>query len=234
MTTEEMVIETDLPVAAEEVSSAEAEYRRTEERSGYRVAKRLFDIVFSCIVIALLIIPVIILSVVISIETHGNPFYTQVRVGRRGDHFKVLKFRSMVLDAHNVKKYLTPQQIEIWEFEGKVDDDPRITQIGRFIRKTSIDEIPQFLNVLMGTMSVVGPRPITDKELEQFGSNKDRFLSIKPGITGWWQVSERNSVKFEDGSRQKVELHYIDHRSMKLDVLIFFKTFSAVLKKTGQ
>jgi lipopolysaccharide/colanic/teichoic acid biosynthesis glycosyltransferase len=83
-------------------------------------------------------------------------------------------------------------------------------------------------------MSVVGPRPITDKELEQFGSAQGKFLSVKPGITGWWQVGERNSVKFEDGARQRIELYYIDHRSMRLDVLIFFKTFKAVLKKTGQ
>jgi lipopolysaccharide/colanic/teichoic acid biosynthesis glycosyltransferase len=222
------------PAVSAAAEMSDSVYVRESGRLGYRVVKRLFDIVFSSLAIILLVIPIVILSVLVAVESHGSPFYAQLRVGKGGVPFRILKLRSMVADAYDVEKYLTPQQIRIWESEGKVDDDPRIIQIGRFIRKTSIDEIPQFLNVLTGTMSVIGPRPITDKEVEQFGQLKARFLSVKPGITGWWQVGERNDVRFEDGSRQRVELYYVEHRGLRLDALIFFKTFRVMFRKTGK
>lgn len=134
---------------------------------GYRFIKRLFDLVFSLLMSVLLLIPIAIVCALISLESPGSPMYTQERVGKGGKTIKIFKLRSMVSDAGEVHKYLSPEQLHQWEVERKVDDDPRITKVGRFIRKCSIDEIPQFLNVLNGDLSVIGPRPITRDELEQ-------------------------------------------------------------------
>lgn len=134
---------------------------------GYRFVKRLFDLVFSLLMSVLLLIPIAIVCALISLETPGSPMYTQERVGKGGKTIKIFKLRSMVTDAGDVQKYLSPEQLHQWEVERKVDDDPRITKIGQFIRKCSIDEMPQFLNVLNGDLSVIGPRPITRDELEQ-------------------------------------------------------------------
>ena len=135
----------------------------------------------------------------------------------------------MVTDAHtNPQRYMTPEQLEQWEREQKVDDDPRITRIGRFLRNTSLDELPQFLNVLTGDLSVIGPRPVTIEETYEFGNARDEFLSVKPGITGWWQVTERNNATWENGDRQMLELFYVRHASLALDMRIFVRTFKAM------
>lgn len=157
----------------------------------YRFVKRLFDLVFSLMAIALLFIPVGLVCVLICLESPGNPLYTQERVGKNGKVIKIFKLRSMVSDAGNVQKYLSSEQLRQWEIERKVDNDPRITKVGQFIRKCSIDEMPQFLNVLNGDLSVIGPRPITRDELEMHFSDeeKDVFLSVQPGITGLWQAT---------------------------------------------
>ena len=147
---------------------------------GYRFIKRLFDLVFSLLMSVLLLIPIAIVCALISLESPGSPMYTQERVGKGGKTIKIFKLRSMVTDAGNVQKYLSPEQLHQWEVERKVDDDPRITKIGLFIRKCSIDEVPQFLNVLNGDLSIIGPRPITKDELEQHFRMKKRlncFLS---------------------------------------------------------
>ena len=156
---------------------------------GYRFVKRLFDLVFSLLMSVLLLIPIAIVCALISLESPGSPMYTQERVGRGGRTIKILKLRSMVADAGDVQKYLSPEQLHQWEVERKVDDDPRITKVGRFIRKCSIDEMPQFLNVLNGDLSVIGPRPITRDELEQHFTDEEKaeLLSVQPGITGLWQ-----------------------------------------------
>lgn len=133
---------------------------------GYRFVKRLFDLVFSLMAIAILFIPVGLVCVLICLESPGNPLYTQERIGKNGKVIKIFKLRSMVADAGNVQKYLNFEQLHQWEIERKVDNDPRITKVGQFIRKCSIDEMPQFLNVLNGDISVIGPRPITRDELE--------------------------------------------------------------------
>lgn len=127
---------------------------------GYRFIKRLFDLVFSLLMSVLLLIPVAVVCALISLESPGSPMYTQERVGKGGKTIKIFKLRSMVADANDVRKYLSPEQLHQWEVERKVDDDPRITRVGQFIRKCSIDEMPQFLNVLNGDLSVIGPRPI--------------------------------------------------------------------------
>ena len=137
----------------------------------------------------------------------------------------------MVVGADQVEKHLTPEQIKQWETEHKVDNDPRVTKIGKFLRKTSLDEIPQFWNVLKGEMSVIGPRPIEPDELVAYDDSVVEFLSMMPGITGWWQTVSRNGAKYESGERQSLELFYVRNRSLKIDVKVFFETFRAMFGK---
>jgi exopolysaccharide biosynthesis polyprenyl glycosylphosphotransferase len=196
--------------------------------------KRAIDVVVSLLVTIVAIIPGAILAVIISLQSKGAPFYSQERLGLNGRHFKLLKFRSMVADADDVEKYFTPEQLDEWERERKVDDDPRVTSVGRFLRKTSLDEFPQFLNVLKGDMSIVGPRPIVDDELVHYGDRAEEFLSCKPGVTGWWQVEARNDADYTSGSRQDLEIYYVRHQSFVLDWNIFKRTFGAVFHGTGQ
>lgn len=167
--------------------------------------------------------PVAITCVAILAESPGAPMYSQERIGKGGKVIRVLKLRSMVADADDVEKHLGPDQLKQWEMERKVDDDPRVTRVGRFIRKTSLDELPQFLNVLKGDMSVVGPRPVVEDELAAYGDDLRTFLSAKPGITGWWQVQARNDATYEDGSRQELELwrgQRIDRESKHVAICI--------------
>lgn len=204
----------------------------------YRFLKRLFDFVFSLCVSVVLVIPAAVVCALICLESPGNPLYAQNRVGKGGKTIKILKLRSMVADAGNVQKYLSPEQLHQWEVERKVDDDPRITKVGQFIRKCSIDEMPQFLNVLNGDLSVIGPRPITRDELEQHFSDveKAELLSVQPGITGLWQATDRNAATFESGLRQKIELNYVRNRCFRMDWRCFTGTFGAMFgkKRTGR
>lgn len=204
----------------------------------YRICKRAFDIAFSAGCTVVLAIPMACVCAAICAESPGCPVYTHERVGRGGRVIRVLKLRSMVADASDVHKYLSPEQLHQWEVERKVDDDPRITRVGRFIRKCSIDEVPQFLNVLKGDLSVIGPRPITRDELEQHFSDeeKEELLSVAPGITGLWQATERNGATFESGLRQKIELHYVRNRCFGMDWKCFTGTFGAMFgkRRTGR
>ena len=199
----------------------------------YRFCKRLFDFAFSLCVSIILLIPMLVSCAVICLESPGCPVYTQERIGKGGKPIKILKLRSMVADAGNVRKYLSPEQLHQWEVERKVDDDPRITKVGQFIRKCSIDEMPQFLNVLKGDLSVIGPRPITRDELEQHFTDdqKAELLSVQPGITGLWQATDRNAATFESGLRQKIELHYVKNRCFRMDWKCFTGTFGAMFGK---
>lgn len=204
----------------------------------YRFVKRLFDFVFSLCVSVVLFIPIVVVCAFICLESSGSPVYSQERVGKGGKTIKILKLRSMVADAGNVQKYLSPEQLHQWEVERKVDDDPRITKVGQFIRKCSIDEMPQFLNVLNGDLSVIGPRPITRDELEQHFSDEEKaeLLSVQPGITGLWQATDRNATTFESGLRQKIELRYVRNRCFRMDWKCFTGTFGAMFgkNKTGK
>lgn len=196
---------------------------------GYRFVKRMFDIVFSGVVCAVGFIPSAILCVAIVLDSPGSPIFRQERVGLHGKRIGIFKFRSMVADAHeHPERYMTSSQLEIWRREQKLDNDPRITRIGRILRNTSLDEIPQFLNVLLGDLSVIGPRPVTESETYEFGENRNEFLSVKPGITGWWQVTERNDATWQNGRRQELELYYVRHASLPLDLQVFSKTFKAL------
>lgn len=196
---------------------------------GYRFIKRTFDVVFSGVVCLVGLIPSAVVCAAIAADSPGSPIFRQERVGQGGKIIGIYKFRTMVADAHeHPERYMTPEQLAQWEREQKVDDDPRITRIGRVLRNTSLDEIPQFLNVLLGDLSVIGPRPVTESETYEFGENRDEFLSVKPGITGWWQVTERNDATWKNGRRQELELYYVRHASLALDLRVFAKTFKAL------
>lgn len=195
---------------------------------GYRFVKRTFDIVFSGAAIVVCFVPALVLSVFVAKDTGGSPIYAQTRLGKDGKPFRIYKFRTMVADADDVEKHLTPEQIAEWNLERKVTDDPRITKLGSFLRRTSLDEIPQFLNVMAGQMSVVGPRPITSDELVHFGDDADKLLSRRPGITGWWQTQSRNDASFETGERQALELYYVNNATLGLDMNIAVSTVGSM------
>ena len=196
---------------------------------GYRFVKRTFDIVFSGAACLVGLIPGIIVCAAICADSPGGPIFRQERVGKDGRKIRIFKLRTMYADAHtHPERYLNEAQMAQWTREQKVDNDPRVTRVGRVLRRTSLDEVPQFLNVLLGDLSVIGPRPVTEAETWEFGDARDEFLSCKPGITGWWQVTERNDATWENGDRQLLELFYVRHASIPLDLRIFFRTFKAM------
>lgn len=192
----------------------------------YRAVKRTFDIVFSGVVLIVIAIPSLILAAAIRLESEGCPFYSQIRVGQtRPDGslstFRMWKFRSMYRDADERLAELKEQN-EIAGAMFKMKEDPRVTKIGKFIRKHSIDEFPQFLNVFLGQMSVVGPRPPLPNEVAEYTKYDLQRLAVKPGITGWWQVTDRNSTGFDGMVRR--DLEYIARRGIVTDLKIVFLT----------
>ena len=205
------------------------------ERLGYRFVKRAFDIAFSACVIAAAIVPSAVLCAAIAVESPGCPLYRQRRVGRIGAdgrprEFTMWKFRSMVKGADEMKDALLAEN----EVEGpmfKMRDDPRVTRIGRFIRRHSIDEFPQFLNVLLGDMSVVGPRPPLPREVAQYDEWAMQRLAVKPGLTGPWQVGGRSDVDFDDMVR--LDLGYIARRGVMTDLKLILQTVAVVFTGKG-
>ena len=195
-------------------------------RLAYRAVKRAFDIVFSGAVLVVIAIPSLVLAAAIRLESEGCPFYSQIRVGQtRPDGslttFRMWKFRSMYKDADERLAELREQN-EIAGAMFKMKEDPRVTKIGRFIRKHSIDEFPQFLNVFLGQMSVVGPRPPLPNEVAEYTEYDLQRLAVKPGITGLWQVTERNSTGFDGMVR--LDLEYIAKRGVITDFKIILLT----------
>ena len=204
-------------------------------RLGYRAVKRAFDIVFSGLVLAVIAVPSLVLAAAIRLESEGNPFYSQIRVGRTHrdgslSTFRMWKFRSMYKDADERLAELKEQN-EIAGAMFKMKDDPRVTRIGKFIRKHSIDEFPQFVNVFLGQMSVVGPRPPLPNEVAEYTEYDLQRLAVKPGITGWWQVTERNSTGFDGMVRR--DLEYIAKRGPVMDLKIVVLTVIEVITGKG-
>ena len=204
-------------------------------RLAYRTVKRAFDIVFSGCVLAFIAVPSLVLAAAIRLESEGNPFYSQIRVGqthRDGSlsTFRMWKFRSMYRDADERLAELKGQN-EIAGAMFKMKDDPRVTRIGKFIRKHSIDEFPQFLNVFLGQMSVVGPRPPLPNEVAEYTEFDLQRLAVKPGITGWWQVTDRNDTDFDGMVRR--DLEYIAKRGVVTDLKIVLLTVVEVFTGGG-
>ncbi len=202
----------------------------------YRICKRTFDIAFSAGCTAVLAIPMACVCAAICAESTGCPVYTQERVGRGGRVLRVLKLRSMVPDAIDVRMYLSPEQLHQWEVERKVDDDPRITKVGQFIRKCSIDEVPQFFNILIGDMSLVGPRPERPLFVEKFKEEIPRYMikhQVRPGLTGWAQV---NGYRGDTSIIKRIEhdLYYIENWTLGLGFKIMFLTvFKGFINKNA-
>ena len=207
---------------------------REEGRLAYRFLKRAFDIAFSLCVIIVLLVPSLLLCLAIRIESPGNPIYSQKRVGRIGksgevETFDMYKFRSMHKDADERLADLE----DLNEADGplfKIKDDPRVTRIGRFIRRHSIDELPQFLNCLLGQLSCVGPRPPLPSEVAQYDERATRRLSVKPGLTGYWQVSGRSDTTFDD--MVDLDLKYIEECDVATDLKVIART--VVVMFTGK
>lgn len=218
------------------VSVIKKEKTKTNKKIMYNFIKRTIDAIGALIGIIILIPATIIIYLARKIlkEDKGPLFYEQLRYGKNGKVFRLYKFRSMCIGADKkLKEYLENNEEARKEFEKthKLQNDPRITKIGNFLRKTSLDELPQMINILRGDMSFVGPRPVVEKEVEDYGKNKEKFLSVKPGLTGYWQVNGRSNTTYEE--RMKMELYYVDNCSLWLDIKIFFKTFITVFKKEG-
>tara|TARA_Y100000389_G_scaffold52103_1_gene47907 strand:+ start:1689 stop:2279 length:591 start_codon:yes stop_codon:yes gene_type:complete len=194
----------------------------------------MFDKIFSTIIL-ILISPVLVIVALLIILNDGFPvIFQQNRVGKDGKFFKIYKFRSMVKNAEEIlktdvtlyKKYVKN------DFKLNAEEDIRILPFGNFMRKTSIDELPQFINVLKGEMSVVGPRPVVGKELDiLYGENADKYKSVKPGVTGLWQASGRSNLTGDQ--RVKLDLEGIERKSLKFDIYVIFKTIMEVLRRTG-
>ena len=195
------------------------------------LVKRCMDILGALVGLAITAVITPFVALAIKIDSPGPVFFSQTRIGKNGRRFKIWKFRSMYIDAEERKKELEAQN-EIKGLMFKMEDDPRITKVGKFIRKTSIDETPQFLNILVGDMSLVGTRPPTEDEFEQYNGYYRRRMSITPGLTGMWQVSGRSDIQdFEE--IVKLDLEYIDNWSLGLDIKILFMTVFAVLGRKG-
>ena len=190
------------------------------------------DIVGSIVGIILSSPIMLIAAIAIKLDSPGPVIFKQVRVGQNGRHFKIYKFRSMYIDAEARKAELMAQNEMSGGVMFKMKDDPRVTKVGKFIRKTSIDELPQFFNVFIGNMSLVGTRPPTVDEVEKYERDQWRRISIKPGITGMWQVSGRSNVEsFEDVVQMDVD--YIDNWSIFEDIKIIFRTVLVILHRDG-
>lgn len=204
---------------------------RQHRRYGYRFVKRVFDFVASLLGLIILSPLFLIIAIAIKLEDpKGSVFYSQTCLGRGETPFKMYKFRSMVSNADELLEQLLKNN----EIDGamfKMQDDPRVTKIGKFIRKYSIDELPQLLNVLQGSMSLVGPRPPLPREVAEYTEYDKQRLAVKPGCTGLWQATVRNSVGFDE--MVKLDLLYISKRSVSFDVYILFKTVVIMFKPNG-
>ncbi len=201
----------------------------------YLIIKRTMDIFFSLIGLIFLLPIAIIVKIIYMFSKDFHPiFFKQKRIGKNGKLFNFYKFRSMVPNADEVLEKLLKEDKKAakeYKINKKLENDPRITKIGKILRKTSIDELPQLINVLKGDMSLIGNRPYLPREKEDMGDYYNDILKTKPGLTGYWQVSGRSNTTFEE--RLKLEKYYSNHNSLKLDIKIFFKTFKVVLLHKG-
>ena len=201
----------------------------------YKFLKRIVDIIgalFGVIMLVPMTIGIYIANLIVGDK--GPIFYSQNRIGKNGKNFKMYKFRSMVMGAdEKLEKYLQENEDARREYKinKKLKDDPRVTKIGKFIRKTSIDEFPQFINVLKGEMSLVGPRPYLPREIEDMGYAYPYITAVKPGVTGLWQVKGRNDVTFKD--RLDLDMEYFENKNLLFEIKILFWTVSSVVHKKG-
>lgn len=215
---------------------AECQHHRKKDmpavkNPAYLAFKRGFDVVCSLIALIVLLIPMLIIALLIKLDSPGPSVFVHERIGKNGKPLPLLKFRSMYSDAQERFKQFTPEQRAEWEENFKLENDPRITRVGRFLRKSSMDELPQLVNILKGELSIVGPRPVVEEELERYGEDKEKFLSVIPGLTGYWQAYARSDCSYEQ--RIEMELFYVEHANFWWDIKIIFATVGAVLGGRG-
>ena len=204
------------------------------KRTTYRLIKRAFDLTASAALLGLTAPLLAAVSAVVRMESKGSSIYIHERIGLDGKRIRVLKFRSMKAGSDDVEAVLTDEEVEAYYREYKLKNDPRVTEIGRWLRRSSMDELPQLFNVLQGGMSLVGPRPVTAGELDFYTEDeRQKLLSVKPGITGYWQINGRDNATYESGKRQQMEIWYAENASLLLDALIILKTPAAVIKGRG-
>lgn len=197
----------------------------------YRIIKRFLDIAGSLLGVILLSPVFLILAILVKLDSKGPVFFGHSRLGQNGKIIKIYKYRTMVSNAEEILKNLPEEKKKEFEVNFKFDDDPRITRVGKILRETSLDELPQLINILKGDLSIVGPRPIVKDELKKYGEFGDKLLSIKPGLTGYWQANGRSDTTYDE--RVGMDMYYIDKRNLLMDFNIIFKTFSAVFRKSG-
>ena len=197
----------------------------------YLFVKRVTDILGALIGLILLSPIFLIVSIAIKLDSKGPIIFGHTRKGLGGKDIKVYKFRTMYENSKEIFDNFTEEQKQEFYKNFKLDNDPRITKIGNFLRKSSIDELPQLINILNGSMSIVGPRPIVEKEIALYGEYAPKLFSVVPGLTGYWQANGRSDTTYQE--RIKMDMYYIDNRSLGLDLKIIFKTFSSVIKGEG-
>lgn len=197
----------------------------------YDFVKRIVDIFISMIGLIICLPIFIIIVFLIKIDSKGPVFFKHKRIGKHGKKLEIYKFRTMIDNAEEAMKYFTEEQKKEFKENFKLENDPRVTRVGKILRKTSLDELPQIINILKGEMSIIGPRPIVKNELEKYGKNQEKFLSVAPGLTGYWAANGRSDVSYEE--RMALELYYVDNRSLLLDLKIFLKTIGSVLRGRG-
>tara|TARA_B100000212_G_scaffold342199_1_gene328176 strand:- start:2910 stop:3527 length:618 start_codon:yes stop_codon:yes gene_type:complete len=198
----------------------------------YLICKRVFDMIFSFLLLVILFLPFVFIGIMIKLTSKGPILYSWKVVGKDGAYFNSFKFRTMVINADKMKEQLKDKN----EMSGpffKIEDDPRVTHVGKFLRKYSIDELPQFISVFLGSMSIVGPRPPLQTEYVNFTDFQKQKLSVKPGITCLWQVQGRNNIN-DANEWIKKDLEYISKRSFIFDIKIIVKTIFAVFRGTGK
>lgn len=200
----------------------------------YHIIKRFFDIVCALIGCVVLLPIIIVVKVVYLLNgDFSSIFYTQERVGKNGKVFKLYKFRTMVTNSAEMLDEMLKNEkyLKEWKENQKFENDPRITKIGGILRKTSLDEMPQFLNVLKNDMSMIGPRPLIPGELEEHNGNAEIYQSVKPGVTGWWAVNGRSATNYD--KRLELEYYYVKNCSIMLDIKCMFMTVKAVVSRNG-
>ena len=205
-----------------------------EKKPFYPRIKRGLDVFIS--IMALLLIWPVLLVIALLVRRDGGPaFFAQSRVGRTGRLFKLYKFRSMKVGADKLEDILTPEELELYRKEYKLQNDPRVTKLGNFLRKSSLDELPQLWNIIRGDMSLVGPRPLLPSELTGNYTPEERqqLMSMQPGLTGYWQAMSRNESSYLTGERQRQELYYVGRVSLKMDLKIIFMTVKRVITGKG-
>lgn len=206
-------------------------YKKAQEKIVYRTTKRIMDVILSSIALIVLFPVFLLIGIAIKLDSRGSVFFAHKRIGKDGKPIYIYKFRTMLPNAEEMIQNFNEEQMKEFKENYKLKNDPRITKVGKFLRKASLDELPQIVNILKGDLSIIGPRPVIEEELELYANRKYKFLSVTPGLTGYWQANGRSTTTYEE--RINMELYYIDNRCLWLDIKLFFKTFISVIKRDG-